>query len=92
MIEWDHRARYGPDFDTRYLGTRMNQWMDADIRDALLNCWGRLDAKDTEFALRNTIDLYTRLATRTATNLGMPTFDHERLSAELETILALRQE
>lgn len=32
MIEWDHRARYGADYDTRYLGTRMTTWMDPDVR------------------------------------------------------------
>lgn len=52
MVEWDHRSRYGADYDTRYLGTRMNQWMDADIRQSLLGCWGHLDAVDTVRALR----------------------------------------
>lgn len=88
MIEWDHQARYGPGFDTRYLGTRMNEWMDADVRETLLTCWGHLDAADTESALRSSIALYVTLATRTATNLGLPAFDHDVLSAELETILS----
>lgn len=91
MIEWDHCARYGPDVDTRHLGTRMNDWMDADVRDALLSCWGHFDATDTEAALRNSIDLYARLATRTASALNLPSFDHDRLRAEVETILALRR-
>jgi len=90
MIEWDHRARYGPDFDTRYLGTRMNEWMDADVRDALLTCWGHLDAADTESALRRSVELYATLATRTGSNLGLPTFDHDAPRAELETILSQR--
>jgi aminoglycoside 6-adenylyltransferase len=88
MIEWDHRARYGPDFDTKYLATRMNEWMDADVRQALLTCWGHLDAADTESALRSSVDLYAALATRTASSLSLPGFDHDALRAELETILS----
>jgi aminoglycoside 6-adenylyltransferase len=90
MIEWDHRARYGPDFDTRYLGTRMTEWMDADVRDGLLTCWGHFDAADTEAALRSSMNLYVTLATRAALNLGLPTFDHDALKVELETILSQR--
>lgn len=90
MIEWDHRARYGLDFDTRYLGTRMNDWADADVCAALLSCWGHFDAEDTMVALRNSIDLFAKLATRTASILDLPGFDHRRLAAEVETILARR--
>lgn len=52
MLEWDHRARYGADYDTRYLGRRMNTWMDPDIRQELLGCWGHLDVVDPAIALR----------------------------------------
>jgi aminoglycoside 6-adenylyltransferase len=90
MIEWDHRTRYGPDFDTRYLGTRMNDWMDADVRHALHTCWGHFDAIDAEHALRSSLDLYVVLAKRTASNLGLPDFDPDALRAELETILSQR--
>ena len=90
MIEWDHRTRYGPDFDTRYLGTQMNEWMDADVREALPTCWGHLNAADTESALRSSVDLYATLAGRTALNLDLPNFHHEALRAELETILSCR--
>lgn len=28
MVVWDHICRYGPDFDTHFLGARMRRWMD----------------------------------------------------------------
>lgn len=88
MIEWDHRTRYGDDLDTRYLGTRMHHWMDADIRAELRDCWGHFDKNDSAAALRRTVALYARLAERTADALELPSFDHERLARELTTILA----
>lgn len=90
MIEWDHRARYGPDYDTRHLGTRMTTWMDPEVRDELLSCWGHLDAVDTATALRSTIKLFAALAARTAAVWGFADFDHGRLASEIETILAQR--
>jgi len=58
MIEWDHLARYGTAYDTRYHARRMIEWMDDDIRTQLLGCWGHLDATDTVAALRRTVDLF----------------------------------
>lgn len=59
MIEWDHRLRHGASIDTRYLGTRMNTWMDADIPNELTHCWSHFAA-----ALRRTTALFSRLAER----------------------------
>ncbi|WP_016701287.1 aminoglycoside 6-adenylyltransferase [Actinoalloteichus spitiensis] len=88
MIEWDHRARHGTAVDTRYLGTRMRQWMDTDIQQALGHCWASLDAADSTRALLATTRVYRALAERTATALCLPAFDHERVETELRTILA----
>ncbi|WP_234795569.1 aminoglycoside 6-adenylyltransferase [Mycobacteroides saopaulense] len=90
IIEWDHRVRYGTAHDTRYLGTRMNSWMDADIRDELQDCWSRFDGDDTVNALRRTVDLFARLATRTGAALEFESFSHTRLHREIAEILALR--
>ncbi|UNX56136.1 aminoglycoside 6-adenylyltransferase [Georgenia sp. TF02-10] len=87
MIEWDHHAQHGAGLDTRYLGTRMRQWMDTDIQHALEHCWGGLDGDDSTRALLATTELYRTLAERTATALGLPRFDHERVEAEMHTIL-----
>jgi aminoglycoside 6-adenylyltransferase len=51
MIEWDRRARYGGDFDTRYLGTRMRCWMDNDVHTELARCWSGFGVRETEQAL-----------------------------------------
>ncbi|MFD6198804.1 aminoglycoside 6-adenylyltransferase [Mycobacteriaceae bacterium NPDC060252] len=90
IIEWDHRVRYGTAHDTRYLGTRMNSWMDADIRDEVEGCWAHFDADDTVNALRRTVDLFARLSERTGAALGFEPFRHERLRREIEQILSLR--
>ncbi|OHU76583.1 aminoglycoside 6-adenylyltransferase [Mycobacteroides chelonae] len=90
VIEWDHTVRHGTAHDTRYLGSRMSSWMDSDIREELNGCWGHFDAVDTLNALRRTVDLFARLSVRTATALGFPPFDHERLQREIERILSLR--
>lgn len=71
QIEWDHRARYGADYDTRYLGTRMTTWMDPEVRNELLSCWGHLDAVDTATALRSTIKLFAALRTYSS-RVGLP--------------------
>jgi aminoglycoside 6-adenylyltransferase len=88
MVEWDHRARYGADYDTRYLGTRMNEWMDQDVRQELLGCWAHLEPVDTAAGLRNTIRLFSNLASRTAAAWGFHPFDHARVHAEIEATLA----
>jgi aminoglycoside 6-adenylyltransferase len=88
MIEWDHRARHGPEYDTRYQGTRMNQWMDRNVRDELFGCWGHFDAGDSAIALRNGVRLFALVAARTAAAWNLGTFDHDRVEAEIEAVLA----
>ncbi len=92
LVEWDHRARHGPGFDTRHLGTGMGWWMDADVRAELQGCWGRFDAVDTAAALRASVALFARLAVRLSDRLGLAPFAHERLRAEVEAVLAVRPE
>jgi aminoglycoside 6-adenylyltransferase len=87
MIEWDHRARYGPGFDTWHLGTRMRRWMDADILDALERCWSSFALDETRSALLASVALFDRVATRTAAALGLDRFDATRVRAEVERIL-----
>ncbi len=89
IIEWDHQARYGHDYDTRYLGTRMNEWMDPDVREALHGCWGHLDTADSASALRKTLLIFAELASRLATSYEFVDFDHVRLREEIESIFAL---
>jgi len=92
LIEWDHRLRYGPDVDTRYLGTRIWQWMDVDVQDALRHCWRHFDAEDTAVALRAAVRLFADLSLRIAGQLGYAPFHHARLHVEIDDILSRRTE
>ncbi|MCP9945971.1 aminoglycoside 6-adenylyltransferase [Streptomyces somaliensis] len=87
MIEWDHRARYGAAFDTHHLGARMRRWMDRDVQRALRRCWSGADPREAAQALLATVELYVELAGRTAVRYGFPVFDHERVGAELRSVL-----
>ena len=90
MIEWDHRARYGADYETWYLGTHWREWMDSDVQTALIECWAGADAPSSITALQHTIELFVRVSERTAALLGQPTFDHEKVGEEVQRLLALR--
>jgi aminoglycoside 6-adenylyltransferase len=87
MIEWDHRARYGPTFDTWHLGMRMRHWMDPDVQEALERCWAGFALDEAGPALLASVDLFDRLARRTAEALGLEPFDAIRVRADLERIL-----
>ncbi len=87
MVEWDHRARYGKDYDTRYLGTRMSTWMDADIQAELQQCWGHFDATDTARALIATVQLFAKLSEHTAQRWSFREFHHARVLSEVQEIL-----
>ncbi len=90
LIEWDHHVRYGLGHDVRFLGSRMRQWMDADIQQSLEQCWGRFDGADSARALRTSIALFARLGRRIADGLGFRPFSHDSVHDEVEAILALR--
>ena len=87
LVEWDHRARHGDAYETWYLGNHMQEWIDADVRAELLECWGRFDAADTARSLRASVELFDRLADRTADSLGHARFDHGPAGREIERIL-----
>ena len=73
MIQWDHRARYGADFQTWYLGKHLDRWMDADVREDLDRCWGAFPIQDAPAALVATVELYDKLCLRAAVALGLAT-------------------
>lgn len=87
MIEWDHRARHGWDHDTWHDGVHLRQWMDRDVQAALERCWARFSLADATSALLASMDLFGRLAARTADELGFPRFGSERLKEEVRRIL-----
>lgn len=89
MLEWDHRARYGPDYDTWYLGTHWRDWMDPDVQSALRECWAGADPRSSATALMNSIALFVRAAQRTAAALRQPAFDYRKAAREVQRCLAL---
>jgi aminoglycoside 6-adenylyltransferase len=90
MIEWDHRSRYGWDYETWFLGAHFREWMDVDVAEALNECWADLTPERTIRALRASIRLFDRVARRTAGVLGHEPFDAGPVRAEIERVLALR--
>jgi aminoglycoside 6-adenylyltransferase len=87
MIEWDHRSRYGWDYDTWSRGKNMNEWMDADIRARVAECWGSFDRSASAEALKASVRLFAELALRVGETITAPYFDHGAVSDEVGQIL-----
>jgi aminoglycoside 6-adenylyltransferase len=68
----------------------MRQWMDADVQQALEQCWAHFDVVDSARALRASIALFARLGRRLADGLGFRSFNHDRVHREVEVILAMQ--
>jgi aminoglycoside 6-adenylyltransferase len=70
MIEWHAHATHGWEYDTWHAGKFILEWTDSQTREALNNVFGHFDAADSWRALLASIDLFRRLATETASQLG----------------------
>ncbi len=92
MIEWDHKSRYGWDYDTWHLGVRMREWMDADVAAALGPCWADFSMQNMTSALSASVTLFDRLARRTASGLGLAAFDSDPVWREVDRVLSLARE
>jgi aminoglycoside 6-adenylyltransferase len=89
MVEWDHRCRYGWDAEIWYGGKRIGDWADPDIRSDLERCWAGVVPDEAIPALRASMRLFERMATRTGTALGFALFHHERVHTEVDRIIAV---
>jgi aminoglycoside 6-adenylyltransferase len=87
MIEWDHKTRYGWDYDTWYDGKYLGKWADPDVQVALASCWARFDAVDMKRALIASLDLFETLADRAFRADGPIAFDAGAARAEVLRIL-----
>jgi aminoglycoside 6-adenylyltransferase len=87
IIEWDHRSRYGWDYQTWYLGVHMRRWMDRDIQDALTACWADLSTDRMISAVSASVSLFDDLMVRTRDALGLEPFDSSLVRAELARLL-----
>jgi aminoglycoside 6-adenylyltransferase len=88
MIEWDHKGRYGWDYDTRHLGRHARDWMDDDVLSDLDRCWPGWTPDEMRVALGVSIELFDRLMSRTAIHLAVEPFDSSAVRAEIDRILA----
>src|SRR5262249_17309890 len=75
MLEWDHKARKGWDYETWYLGVHLRDWVDTELLDPIDACWSGFSPQDSVRALRASLSLFDVLSTRTATALGITPFD-----------------
>jgi aminoglycoside 6-adenylyltransferase len=89
MVEWDHKARYGWSFETWFAGRFLDRWLDADIRVALDRCWAGFGIDENTRALRSTLQLFDRLASRTLPVLGLDGFCIGPVESEVSRILSL---
>jgi aminoglycoside 6-adenylyltransferase len=88
MIEWDHKSRYGWDYDTWHNGAHMAAWMDALVAERLPACWADFSVEAAKQALAASISLFDELSVRTASKLGATQFDADTVRREIESILA----
>jgi aminoglycoside 6-adenylyltransferase len=87
MLEWDHQARKGWDYDTWYLGTHLREWVDADLLGSIAACWSGFSQQDALRALRASLSLFDLLSTRTASALGIAPFDATRVHMRIDQLL-----
>jgi aminoglycoside 6-adenylyltransferase len=87
MIEWDHKARYGFDYDTFFGGAHLQEWTDPDIREAIPKCWSDFSIDHSTEALMATLDLFAMLSRRTAAALGFSEFDDSGVRRRVELLL-----
>lgn len=88
MLEWDHKARYGWDYDTWHNGKKIAEWADDDIRAEAERCWATYDDRDMAAALDRAVRLFARLAGRVGSALSTEAFDHGKVRASLARLLA----
>jgi aminoglycoside 6-adenylyltransferase len=90
MIVWDHKSRYGRDYNTSHDGCHMQQWMDPEVRAAASECWADFSIQSMKEALVASVALFDHLSTRTATALGLDPFDSTSVRGEIDRLMSLR--
>lgn len=89
MIEWDHKNRYGWDYETWHSGVRIRQWMDADVVAALNACWAGFSLEENRHGLVASVALFDRLSSQTTEALGLTPFPSTKVRREIERILRM---
>jgi aminoglycoside 6-adenylyltransferase len=89
MIAWDHKSRYGWDYDTGHNGSHMREWMDPDVAAAAKECWADFSMESMKEALVASVALFDGLSTRTATAIGLEPFDSTSVREEIDRLISL---
>jgi aminoglycoside 6-adenylyltransferase len=87
MVEWEHKARKGWDYDTWYLGVHLREWVDTDLLGPIAACWSGFSRQESLRALRASLSLFDLLSTRTATALGRAPFDATRIRRRVDHLV-----
>jgi aminoglycoside 6-adenylyltransferase len=87
MLEWDHKARKGWDYDTWYRGVHLRDWVDADLLDSIAACWSGFARSGSLRALHASVSLFDSLSTRTAIALGLAPFDATSVSRRIKHLI-----
>lgn len=70
MIEWYEKSTHGWDYDTWYLGHKIEKWAEKDLYKELQHIFAHFDSEDSWNALDSTVVLFRRLAKETAMRLS----------------------
>jgi aminoglycoside 6-adenylyltransferase len=69
MIEWHHGIKARWKFSPKREGKQMKDWVERKTWKELHECFGEFDKRDSKEAVRATMKLYRRIATKTAQHL-----------------------
>jgi aminoglycoside 6-adenylyltransferase len=69
MLEWQEAGKCKWNFSAKNSGKEMQTWLNKNSWEALHQCFGKFDKKDSWDALNNTIKLFRKAARETAHNL-----------------------
>ena len=71
MLEWYAKSQHGWDYETRYMGKHMGEWLDVETWEALHVIFGHFDREDSWEALLATAALFSRMGREVAAALGV---------------------
>lgn len=68
VIEWSEKSSKGWDYDTRYLGVKMNKWISSQTWLDLEEAFGKFTQTDSWNAMFKSAELFSKLAQKVAAN------------------------
>jgi aminoglycoside 6-adenylyltransferase len=89
MIQWDHKSRYGWNYDTWFLGAHLHEWMDEDTVARLGGCWADFTTTSMASAIAASVALFDELTERTSRALGLDMFDSGPVRQKIARTLSL---